>query len=656
MKAVTTLTERAFLNARDAPEHLKKCKVYLQYLGQLEECKATLSDGEFFEHLLVAKSQRGLFSQSRPNDILECVVQFHKGHFFLLQYSPVYTGVLEKIGNPIALSRFESASYIKSRKATTEIPSEIWRQVGKQGGSGEVIHASSARGYSLESTDFFTSIRQLTLASKAWVIKARVAHKSKVFEYPRGKMFKCVLFDSSGLIELAFYDAHCTSTFDKIREDSVLILTGGDVKTASKYNTTGNPVEIHFTNRSDLCESLVNNDRVPLHPPVISYISGLTSSDVRTTDYVSVLGIVLSVGDTQDISTKNGVQKMRVVTLCDEGLNSVDINLWGEIHGMEHVKKHEICCFDFLKKSVFKDGMNLSSSFMTKIHWEGFDLTAKLFMLKKIQSEMHQDKFTQEITSIGGKVGPRKDYKTIQEIKSDAEMVLATSPGERKLFYKTVAAVTEFGKHLYYDGCATEGCLKKVQPLAGHVDRFACPVCGELPIGKQPIPRFMGQVQITDESGSDYVTYCCDFVGEALLSMTVGELKRLSQDEEGLHQCLSTRKMRYYQFDVTVRRETYQGQVRCRLYLVAAHSLEDLELSSKAVDSVKVRKLELITHFENLRKRVKSEGDITEGLDEEDNADPIIDSPQKVLNIAKEGLNEMNRENTRSDRVTIYPH
>ena len=100
----------------------------------------------------------------------------------------------------------------------------------------------------------FTPITSLTLASKAWVLRARVGTKSKLITYPKGCLFKCLLLDMSGEVELIFYNDLCNKFFELVQEGHIYIVTKADVQQASKYNNSRNSIELKVSHKTELIQ------------------------------------------------------------------------------------------------------------------------------------------------------------------------------------------------------------------------------------------------------------------------------------------------------------------------------------------------------------------------------------------------------------------
>ena len=75
----------------------------------------------------------------------------------------------------------------------------------------------------------FTPISSLTLSSRSYMLRARVANKGKLITYPKGCMFKCLLFDRSGSIELVFYNDLCNKFFEQVENEQVYIVSKADI-------------------------------------------------------------------------------------------------------------------------------------------------------------------------------------------------------------------------------------------------------------------------------------------------------------------------------------------------------------------------------------------------------------------------------------------
>ena len=98
----------------------------------------------------------------------------------------------------------------------------------------------------------FTPITSLTMDSRGWVLRAQVAAKSDPKTYPKGCMFKCLLIDTSGEVELIFYDNLCNKFFKLVQEGHIFIVTNAVVQKSSEYNNSRNSIELKVSYKTEL--------------------------------------------------------------------------------------------------------------------------------------------------------------------------------------------------------------------------------------------------------------------------------------------------------------------------------------------------------------------------------------------------------------------
>lgn len=586
---INQLTENAFTDLKAAPSHLKKNKVIVQYLDKLTEKALILSDGEFFTKALIVAGISSIFTHLKKNDIIEVTLQYYKQYFILLDYQLIYSGVPSKIGYTVDLeSVVDFPTYFKSPKASNLIPASVWERFEAQNACYQAVPAlppAPVQNLIIESPDSFTDINTLTILSRTWALLARVGFKSKMIEYSTGKLFKVYLFDKTGSIELVFFNYHADKFFPLITEGNVYILTGATINRASKYNQTSQTIELQFNNRSDMClASPEGQVQLPYFPPLLSDFRQLRNEETKTTTLFNVMASLETIGINQQIVTRMGKNIMKqVFKILDETANSVDLTVWEKDPNQEELEVGKIYVFQGVKKVIYNNAIQLSSSLMTRVYDTNIQNSNKYKEIVKFQERRATDSQIELFDLSKGL--SNQEPNTLQDIINESDILI--SKPDTKLFFTTYALISNFGRNLYYDSCTKANCMKKVIPSMD--GKFECPRCGELGPEEFPRPRYFGRFEIRDQTTKTWVTFCSDAVGIPLFGgLTVEDIKELTLRNEpdgiGLLMLLNSRKLHPFKIGLTARLETYNGEVSVRLYVTSMKPIgseEPVELMNK---------------------------------------------------------------------------
>ena len=104
----------------------------LQYLSQVDDKFAILSDGKYFGQFAVVKSRRSLLKTAKENDVLKVTVQHYKNMLVLLEFSIQNTSVRTKIGDPIDLKMVVNGEYKYTANDRFKISSVIYNEVDEE--------------------------------------------------------------------------------------------------------------------------------------------------------------------------------------------------------------------------------------------------------------------------------------------------------------------------------------------------------------------------------------------------------------------------------------------------------------------------------------------------------------------------------------------
>lgn len=104
----------------------------LQYLSQVDDKFAVLSDGKYFGQFAVVKSRRSLLKTAKENDVLKVTVQHYKNMLVLLEFSIQNTSVRTKIGDPIDLKMVVDGEYKYTANDRFKISSVVYNEVDEE--------------------------------------------------------------------------------------------------------------------------------------------------------------------------------------------------------------------------------------------------------------------------------------------------------------------------------------------------------------------------------------------------------------------------------------------------------------------------------------------------------------------------------------------
>lgn len=648
-KEVKHLSTCGIKNLHTQPKHLKPTSLVLQLIEHCVDNSVILSDGIVESRFLVREKIREKTSALAKYDIVKCGVIYFlsantstgsdsptKEAFLILSsVEQIYTGVKSKLGRPTS---YESTGFKPGdkfgdvvimgpdRADPVPIPLEItsskiedWKTsntaVSTQLSSDrpnpplKSIIAAPANNLKLQDTSYFTRINQLSLNSRSWALKVRVTFKSKKIEHAKCKLFKVIIADSSGILELVFYNDFCDKYFGTVQVGHVFILTAARIKPASQYNLTAMPIEIEFDNKTELADcskstSVGWSDNMP--PEFSPYLESLklaTTNKHSTKDLLTVVGLVVFVGHKEELTLKEGRREHKqTFQILDEENCKVDINCWGNnLVGQDKINVGDIVVFEHFKKAIFKEGVSFSNSMASRVIFDREDyITAKLFMLRKLRNSLklsefkilpanledltHKQQQQTKLTSVADLITCSQEY-----LQKETSLMQSDRPASES-FYKTVVCqVKEFGTKFWYESCGRNKCLNTIKDMGGY---FECPKCGIVTESNyKPTPRYMTSIVIADETNTARVFIFSDEVGRAVLGLSVEELvdlKRVSDElsattvPDALPMNIHLRKRTdvFFKLTITAKIEEYNSKKYSKLCIIRA---VDLSMNPNAV-------------------------------------------------------------------------
>lgn len=178
-------------------------------------------------------------------------------------------------------------------------------------------------------------ISGLTPYSEGWAIKARVSSRSEVKTWVNakgeGKLFSVTLVDGSGEIKATAFNDQVDQFFVSFNPDSVILLSGGQVKTSKRaFNTTKNEYEISLNAQSVIepCTDAEARSIPSAHYSLNQKIKDLGQAEKDS--IIDIAGVVKECSEITSIMTKRQEQlSKRDLTIVDDSLYSIRVTFWG---------------------------------------------------------------------------------------------------------------------------------------------------------------------------------------------------------------------------------------------------------------------------------------------------------------------------------------
>lgn len=101
----------------------------------------------------------------------------------------------------------------------------------------------------------------------------------------------------------------------------------GNLKASSNYNQTSNPIEINFSGKTVITE-LNDKGHIPQnHFEVVKIKDIENKADNKVIDLIAIVG---NIGETQNITMKNGQQKEQKKIQLNDETGSIEMTFWGD--------------------------------------------------------------------------------------------------------------------------------------------------------------------------------------------------------------------------------------------------------------------------------------------------------------------------------------
>jgi DNA polymerase III alpha subunit len=317
-----------------------------------------------------------------------------------------------------------------------------------------------------------------------------------------GKVANCLFLDNSSRIQIVFWDKEVEKHFSKLEEGKAYIISGGEVRKSSKYNNSGNPLEI-VCNKETLILTADENSSNDIKKFDINVDTIRSVQHLPINSKITVLAFALSDPVKEIIKKKDGTSLNKIVLkVADQSQNSIDVVAWGDSgEPLMKVKEKQIILLTNLTLREFNNVKNLSYYTESRVVISPKVDSKQITDLEKFKNQLTDD---QEINDISKNVAnATKQGTTVLHtlaIAKDAERRILYG-NEEKVFYNTYA---------YLDVLSV---TKNITWQKSDLDEFI----------------FLATAKIADSTHAMWVTMCAG--GETILGVSAKEAHKLQQED-----------------------------------------------------------------------------------------------------------------------------
>lgn len=452
---------------------------------------------------------------------------------------------------------------------------------------------------------FITKIEHLFAGDRGWKIRGRIVTKQemKKFKNDRGLYFSIVLEDMGCRIRATFFNSAAMTYYEKLHENSIYLMSEGNVEKASKYNTTDHRFEIIFKDHANV-ELLQEN--MSLSPK--DYNEFFTVADAQKRNQNELINMVLFIQDEGEFGLKElkrgGQKALKQPIAIDKNGEIIEISLWGEFAKEVVLLSGHAYMIRSIKIKKFEEHTFLVWENYTRIvsevspeHWVEKIIPSQFSKQSDFNYVRQPVEALENITfplkdnavytcptlpnsdpEISADIGPTRmrDHTlfTLSEINKRCEEFFSNPYNKyKKLVLEGYGFLSHISKNIWYDSCGYKNCKKKIKDAPKEAKycekcRMAVP---------NTITRFMADVKITDGNDCLYGRIFGEDNCVFMFGMDVDHVKNIRQlNEEEYYRIVRSAECNEFYFQILVRKSEYQGENRIAVEFLQVQKLESV--------------------------------------------------------------------------------
>ena len=575
--SVTRLTKQIIRLINEEPG--KKTKAVVQYISRSEQNlkdkvlhSARLSDGTFVANFLLYPSINDQFlSMVNSLDILEVGVlkkDVHSPFMLIYEFKIIYIKVRETVGNPV-----EYKPGTENTRGDEQLPTYLFEP--QQSRSSLHVESSSDKRPPLRDAStridkesvpnnvLYTEIANLNMYDRNWSIRGRIIRKGELKRFRtasrEGCVFNIVVKDETRAIQATFFNEMAEKYYSYIVEGKVYCFTDGDVKNASRFNSTDNKYEISFNERSSIREIPNDLNIANFHFNLVTIEEVQQKAE---TDIFDVIAIVDDPGALREINLKDGTSReKRGVSILDHTGYKIEITLWGAQAKEFQAEKDAIVLFQDVRVKEFQ-GKTLTTSMNSRVLMR-IPECPQLKTITLFRNSRQRN--TVALISLSESSSSRKmNVYKLGQLAEETESI-KDEPDNFRLYFTVVAYSLRVINNLYYESCPNDSCLKKLTSNSDNT--YYCEKCQKT--FDTVKPRFMATFKIADDTGSLMITAPGDEFAQLFFNCGADRLKEMKDENEGtlndyVRECLFGE----YRMRLVAKKDFYNGETKIRYQLV----------------------------------------------------------------------------------------
>lgn len=422
-----------------------------------------------------------------------------------------------------------------------------------------------------------------------WSIKARVTNKSPIRTYSNargeGKLFNVELLDGSGEIKMAGFNEQCDKFYDLLQIDQVYFISRCQLKTANKqYSKLNNDYEMTMTSDTAIeqCEETAE-DSVPHITLTILPLSDIAEKNAN--DYVDIIGIVKSFGETGSITVKATGKELikREINVVDDSNCAVSCTLWGkqaeDFDGTDNpvilIKGGRVG--DYMGRNISVGGNSV------------FQVNPDIPEAHKLRGWFDQGGSECEVRELSGQSGmgggassgggTSSNWKSLDQIQSEN-----LGMGDKADYFSSKATILYSRKdNSMYMACPGEGCNKKV--IDQNDGTYRCEKCAKS--YDEFKWRIIMSVNLADGTESTWAT-CFQDQAEMILGIKADELGDLKNSSSPKYdELFSECVFKEFNFKLRAKVETYNDERRVKVTVASCDPINYVQSGQRLLQSIK---------------------------------------------------------------------
>ncbi|KAF8623485.1 hypothetical protein AX15_006268 [Amanita polypyramis BW_CC] len=550
-----------------------------------------VSDGENYIQVLLA-TQLNQYVQDQEIQ-RNSVIKIAKAMYSVAQNKPIIVvlalSVLgtaqDKLGDPKQISEGDSSK--PNSTVVPPVPTSVTPNTAASSNRPPVqqqIQSSSSNQLSARGSraNSIYPIEALSPYQNNWTIKARVTQKSEIKTWSNqrgeGKLFNVILMDESGEIKATGFNEAVDALYDKLYEDKVYYISKARVNLArKKFSNLANDYELSFDRHTEIeeCHEATNVPTTRFNFVLLKELEQMPKDST-----CDVIGVVREYTDVSKIITRqNRPLQKRELTLVDRSGYSVRLTLWGKQAEQYNASDHPVIAFKGVKIGDF--GGRSLSMFSSSTMYVNPDINDCFLLRGWYDSLAPGHSFASHSIPFSGAASTtgfnRSEMMSLQDVKKSQ-----LGMNDKADFFSAKATIMHIkSDNIWYPGCPTPSCTKKVMEINGN---WRCEKCDQS--FPKPEYRYIISLAAADWSGQAWLQGFND-VGVAIFGMSADDLVQIKENDEAKYNAILHRaNCQTYNFVCRAKQDNYNDQIRIRYGISRILPLDYKEESKLLIEAL----------------------------------------------------------------------